>query len=553
MKQKKARTSRLSFTFLSSKKLILGLLLLSIILSVFFAVFKFNDAPPCINADEAAFGYNAYSLLKTGADEYGNTLPVRLKSFGDYKLPLYSYLSVPFIGILGLNDIGVRALNILLAMLFPISIYYLAKELFKKEEIGAISALLVSTSLGKGIVERHAHEALLAALLITLSTYFFIKFLKYEQLRYGLFFGGTLFLSLFSYQSSRLYAAFFIIAAIVYYFYKKKFNRTIGIFFGAVIFVVALFTVTDVLYKPARVENLLLFNSSGFGLKVLELKNEGGNAFFYNKATVGLRDVLFQEMSYFSPQFLASDGDANERFGYTGMSPMTVIEYIFVLVGIYFLFRNRERWRYLILALLLISPFSAALSWADMSLTRSLFLIIILLVVSSYGMYTIMLLAAKRKNLYLVLPLLIFAELIFLFYSWDFYFNHYPQRATVIRAWQCGYKELGDYVKANYAKKDTFYISQKNGEPYIFILFYLNYPPGKYQKEASLTAPDEYGFGQVEKFNKFDFSFPQDAVKRKNVVLVGYPDDFPQLGKIDAKKIKKIIIGNEEIFWIYET
>jgi len=113
-------------------------LLLAVLTSIFFAVYKDNVSPPCFNADEAAFGYNAYSILKTGADEYGNFLPSRLKSFGDYKMPLYTYLSVPFIGVFGLDEFSVRALNILIAALFPLAVYFLTRELFQKKGIGLI-------------------------------------------------------------------------------------------------------------------------------------------------------------------------------------------------------------------------------------------------------------------------------------------------------------------------------------------------------------------------------------------------------------------------------
>ena len=36
--------------------------------------------------DSAEIGYNALSILRTGRDEYGALMPLRLKSFGDYKI-----------------------------------------------------------------------------------------------------------------------------------------------------------------------------------------------------------------------------------------------------------------------------------------------------------------------------------------------------------------------------------------------------------------------------------------------------------------------------------
>ncbi|MEK7109758.1 MAG: hypothetical protein AAB876_00900, partial [Patescibacteria group bacterium] len=89
----------------------------------------------------------------------------------------------------------------------------------------------------------------------------------------------------------------------------------------------------------------------------------------------------------------------------------------------------------------------------------------------------------------------------------------------------------------------------KNGQPYIFLLFYLQYPPEIYQKESSLSKPDEYGFGQVEKFDKYIFNLPNDK-NIKNSVMIGFPDDFSEMEKSGAKKIK---IGAEEIFYIKES
>ncbi len=527
------------------------ILTLSVCVSLFFAVYKINVAPPGFNADEAAFSYNAYSILKTGADEYGTFLPVRLKSFGDYKMPLYSYLSVPFIAMFGLNEIGARALNMFLAAIFPFAIYFFTKELFKNKIIGVTSALLISVCLGKGIIERQAHEALLAAFLITLGSYFILKFIDTQKYRYGIAFVVSLFLALFSYQSSRLFALFFFIFVISYFFFKKV--KTKARIVVLIFFIISLvtFAVTDIIYKPTRVANLFITNTAGFGMKIMQLRSEGGNRVFYNPLTVGVRDALYQYSLYFSPQFLVENGDSNVRFGFEDMSPITPLEYFFIFIGFYYLFKNKERWRYYILSLFFISPITAALTWADLSFTRSFFILIPTLVIVSYGFYNFLIAFRKKRIFNYLLIALLCIEALFLFYSWDFYLNHYSKRALPAQSWQAGYQELGDYVKANYKKFDTFYITQKNGEPYIFLLFYLNYPPQEYQKQATLSAPDQFGFGQVEKFDKFNFTIPAQAFRQKHVAIICYPDDFNNI-PLDQHRLKKIIINNFPIFWIYE-
>src|SRR3989338_1080875 len=92
------------------------------------------NIPPGFNQDEAAFGYNAYSLLLTGRDEWGTPwykLPfTNLRSFGDYKLPLYAFLAMPSVAILGLTETAVRLPNALIGVLAVVAVYLLAKKMF---------------------------------------------------------------------------------------------------------------------------------------------------------------------------------------------------------------------------------------------------------------------------------------------------------------------------------------------------------------------------------------------------------------------------------------
>ena len=53
------------------KHLTLAILLMIMAVSAFLHFYKADQVPACLNADEAAFGYNAYSILKTGKDEFG--------------------------------------------------------------------------------------------------------------------------------------------------------------------------------------------------------------------------------------------------------------------------------------------------------------------------------------------------------------------------------------------------------------------------------------------------------------------------------------------------
>jgi len=440
-----------------------------------------------------------------------------------------------------------------LSFILPFSIYFLTTELFKNKKIGLLSAFLASTSLGLHIISRQVHEAYLATILTTITSYFFLKLLQKKTLINYIFFSLFSLLLLFSYHPGRLFILFFLGFTIIYTLFEKrkeKHNRWNVILIIVCIFI--FFTLTDFIYKPERLQNLVFFNNPGFALKINELKTEGGIKYLYNPFFVGLKDTFLQHLTYFSPQFLLMNGDENYRFGYPGMSIFTPIEYLFVFIGIYFLFMNKEKWRWLLLSLVFISPLSASLSWSTGSLTRSLFLLIPLFILASYGFVCLMQqFKNKQKKYYLALLFLIFS--FFIVFSWDFYLFHYPKRLITIHAWQCGYKEVNSFIKQNYNQYDTFYITKEVGMPYIFTLFYLQYSPEKYQKQASLTKADEYGFGQVERFDKFIFSFKSPELAEKRSVIIGSIDDFKGLKDFDTTQLQTISINGEPMFQIYKN
>src|SRR3989344_7027051 len=105
-------------------------LFLILILGGVLRFFWLHRSPPSLNWDETALGYNAYSLLKTGKDEYGHPFPLALRSFDDYKPSLYAYSTIPFIKLFGLNEISVRFLSALSGLASLVFIFFIAKKFF---------------------------------------------------------------------------------------------------------------------------------------------------------------------------------------------------------------------------------------------------------------------------------------------------------------------------------------------------------------------------------------------------------------------------------------
>lgn len=62
------------------------LILLIFILGFSVRIYNLIGVPYGFHADEASFGYNAYTILTKGTDEYGKSFPIFFKSFGEYCL-----------------------------------------------------------------------------------------------------------------------------------------------------------------------------------------------------------------------------------------------------------------------------------------------------------------------------------------------------------------------------------------------------------------------------------------------------------------------------------
>jgi 4-amino-4-deoxy-L-arabinose transferase-like glycosyltransferase len=105
-------------------------LIITLIVGAFFRFSKLGSSPSGLYVDEASIGYSAFSVLKTGRDEYGKTLPILFRSFSTFQSPVYTYLTVPFIYLFGLSPFSTRLPSALFGTLSIILIYFIAKQLF---------------------------------------------------------------------------------------------------------------------------------------------------------------------------------------------------------------------------------------------------------------------------------------------------------------------------------------------------------------------------------------------------------------------------------------
>jgi len=95
-------------------------------LGLFLRAYRVTASPPSLYWEEAALGYDAYSILQTGKDHHGSAWPIMaFESFGDWKPSFYFYTVVPFIKLLGLNVWAIRLPSALAGVFTVLGIGYL--------------------------------------------------------------------------------------------------------------------------------------------------------------------------------------------------------------------------------------------------------------------------------------------------------------------------------------------------------------------------------------------------------------------------------------------
>ena len=197
------------------------LLGLIVLVAVLLRFSFFGVVPPALNWDEASLGYNAFSILKTGHDEWGRFMPLTFEAFGDYKLPVYIYSAVPFVGILGLNEWAVRLPSMLAGVLSVLLIYWIILIESRNQTWAVTSALLLAVSPWATFLSRIALEANLAFCLFLIGIFFLILGYKLRQIAKKnsviCFIGAALFfgLTLFTYNSARVFIPLFLVTVAI--------------------------------------------------------------------------------------------------------------------------------------------------------------------------------------------------------------------------------------------------------------------------------------------------------------------------------------------------
>lgn len=459
-------------------------LLLILIVAVYVRIIKLDSVPNGVYVDEAVIGYNAFSLLETGRDEYGMAFPVFLKSFNAYAAPLYTFITIPIIRILLLSVTAIR-LPAAISGLVSVGLFYILisqLKLLEKEWIALLTTFLYAISPWSIFFSRGAYEANFAYLLIVLSIVILNKSLNHK--RYFYLYTVILGVTTYAYQGQRLNVCLLLVLGLWIRLKEKRLN-IIEAINSVVVFIAIQLPQLLLLMKPA-------FSSRASGLFYTDRLNDAAGKlkdFFPlipSYILAFMREFLSQYVSYFSPRNLFFLGDYDLQRSVPGLSvfyPWMVIPY---LVGITVLLTNLgKRNHRIIIGLLIIFAVTPALTRDPFSTIRALPLLIPMMAVIGIGLEK----TASKINIYLT-PVAVFLVIsISLLSLWRGYFVLFPyQRA---KYWGYGNEALVRIIQKNPQKH--FVVDESRKKPfYIHYAFFAEYSPYDFQSIFKDTSLQEY-------------------------------------------------------------
>lgn len=179
------------------------------ILIIVLRFWRLGSIPPGLTKDEAFYGYDAYSILKTGRDIWGYKLPLLFKSTGEYKLNL-TYLMVPGIKYFGLSEMTVRLPSAIFGLATLLVLYFTLNHLFTGRPFALIMTAVFALSPWSFGMSRLFYESNVGLFFISLGLYFiFTRRFVYSAI--------PLALSAYLYNSYRYVGLALLLSALILY------------------------------------------------------------------------------------------------------------------------------------------------------------------------------------------------------------------------------------------------------------------------------------------------------------------------------------------------
>lgn len=487
-----------------------------IIVAAFLRLYDLAGVPPAPSLDEVSIGYNAYSILKTGGDEYGSRLPLLLRAYDDYRPALYVYLVMPFVHLLGLSAVAVRLPSVIMSLITIWAAFGIGSIIGKKyiqfAAFPYIPAILLAVSPWHIYISRLGHEANLGLTLLTLGIYFFLDAViagnKYSWVPAG----AALAFSIHGYQSEKIAGPLILLVAAV--LFRKEILRAKYYALAAVVvgFIIAIPAVM-VTFSPegmARFSGTSAFSPDDPKVSVAVSEyvkaKEAGNRLgqiLHSRYVIYAGIFMQNYVSHFSPSWLFAGGD-REAHKVPGMGLLHMWEAPFLLFGLWALVTKLPRHVAAFFLVCLLAAFvPASVTTQAPHAMRAYTALPLLQIIGALGFwFAVRLLTHKEKRFFAVMLSMVIASGMTVF--WKGYFHRFPREQSdsfqyaIAPAVAYAEQEQGNYARVEMANRGAL------NQSYMFFLFYTAFDPARYQE---LGGTKSGRFEASHFFDKYAFGF----------------------------------------------
>ncbi len=403
------------------------LLLAILIIATFLRTYHLKTAPPGLYPDEAMNGSNALEAIRTG--DYKVFYPENNGREG-----LFMNIQSLFIRATGkLEPWTLRLPSALFGILTVLGTFFLAKELFRRNDVGLLSAFFIATSFWHINFSRIGFRAITASFFIVWALYFFLKSVRspksaliYSSLG-GIFFG----LGFYSYISYR--ALPLLLLLFIPFFRKDKYFWKKAAAFVLLTFIVA-----------APIGWYFLNHPGDFFGRTTQVSVASAAHPFLDLGKNILKTV----------GMLNFQGDFNWRHNYAGRPelfwPVGILFWLGVASGIYYALKDRYRFAYLLLFIWLVLamlPVVVSNEGIPHALRAILMIVPIMILAAAGGVWLWEKLATRLPNESgkKLLIALFFAMLTF--EAWHTYFILWAKNPNVADAFSSNYVDMARSIR----------------------------------------------------------------------------------------------------------
>lgn len=567
-----------------SQKFVVGTLVLIVFLACFVRLFHLTSVPPSPYLDEVSNGYNAYSFIKTGSDEYGRHLPFLMQAYNDGRPTLFVYFMTPFIQIFGLNLFAIRLPAVVLSVFAVISLFFLTRELFighsKKQDrlgvtIGLLASFLYAISPWNIYSARIADEVNMSVSFFIFGLTLFIYAINRRLKSTPFLLSVVCFvIAFYAYHGIKLFLPFFAIGLGIVFF-KDFLARKRVVLIGLLLAIILLITLAMAFSEPGATSRLGGVNREDPNIIALSSRRllfDRANNDLIGQVLDNRRVALSMEFANnylrnFAPTWLFLQ-QGNSTFLVPDFGPLYHFGLPLLLLGLVMLIHDDTiplRYKALLALWIFASVIPAGLSSESPHLNRPNTIFPGLIVLQAMGLYTLLSWIRGVRNwlirygAYFITCTVIVSSFLWFLHA---YFALFPYEQS--KRYQYGLTDAFLYAKEHEDAYQKIIISNGNNllMSYMYYLFATAYDPETYQKQGGTKSAF---FTDTHLIGKYDFRNPnlyeptidkQDKRQKIKVLYITNPlelsDTIIKNENVSLLKKFQLLDGSDSI-WILEA